>query len=61
MARVEVPDGNGPEQERVWAIHPKFGAAAAKLSATVYGHSILPARVREAARMRIARINDCPN
>jgi alkylhydroperoxidase family enzyme len=61
MARIEVPDGRGPEQVRAWSIHPTFGTAIANLSMTVYGDSVLPPRVREAARMRIARINNCPN
>ncbi len=61
MARIGVPDGDGPEQVRVWSIHPKFGAAVANMSMAVYGDSVLAPRVREAARMRIARINDCPN
>ena len=61
MARIDIPAGEGPEQVRVWGIHPKFGAAVAKLSGAAYGESVLPPRVREAARMRIARINDCPN
>jgi alkylhydroperoxidase family enzyme len=61
MARIDVPAGEGPEQVRAWSIHPKFGAAVANLAMAVYGESVLAPRVREAARMRIARINDCPN
>jgi alkylhydroperoxidase family enzyme len=37
-----------------------MGAAVAKLSDAAYNKSILPVRVREAARMRIAQLNDCP-
>ena len=35
-------------------------ATPAGLSHAAYHRSILPARVREAARMRIAQLNDCP-
>jgi hypothetical protein len=31
-----------------------------RLSDAAYHKSILPVRVREAARMRIAQLNDCP-
>ena len=37
-----------------------MGGAVAKLSDAAYNKSILPVRVREAARMRIAQLNDCP-
>jgi alkylhydroperoxidase family enzyme len=30
------------------------------MSDAVYNNTILPVRVREAARMRIAQLNDCP-
>jgi len=60
MARIEIPDGDMPEIARVWALSPELGAAVGGLSAAVYERSILPARVKEAVRMRIALINDCP-
>jgi AhpD family alkylhydroperoxidase len=60
MARIEVPDGDAPEIERVWALRPEMGKAVAKLADAVYNKSELPGRVREAARMRIAQINECP-
>jgi len=59
MARIDIPEGDQPEEVRVWSLHPKFGAAVAKLSGAIYGDSVLPPRVREAARMRVARINNC--
>jgi alkylhydroperoxidase family enzyme len=34
--------------------------AVNRLTDAAYNQSILPARVREAARMRIAQLNDCP-
>jgi alkylhydroperoxidase family enzyme len=60
MARIELPDGDLPEMVRVWGLQPTLGKAVAGLSTAVYEGSSLPARVREAVRMRIAQINDCP-
>ena len=59
MARLELPPGDEPEIVRVWSLRPEMGAAVQGLSYAVYSKSQLPARVREAARMRIAHINDC--
>jgi alkylhydroperoxidase family enzyme len=60
MARIRVPDGDGPEIARVWSLRPELGGSVAELSAAVYGESKLPGRVRESVRMRIAQINQCP-
>ena len=60
MARINIPDGDHPEIYRVWALRPELGKPVAELSDAVYSKSQLPARVREAVRMRIAQINDCP-
>jgi alkylhydroperoxidase family enzyme len=60
MARINIPDGDQPEIYRVWALRPELGEPVAALSDAVYRKSQLPARVREAVRMRIAQINDCP-
>jgi alkylhydroperoxidase family enzyme len=59
MARIDLPDGETPEIARVWALTPNLSPAVADLSTAVYEGSQLPARVREAARMRIAQINGC--
>ena len=60
MARIDVPDGEQPEIYRVWALRPELGEPVAVLSDAVYSKSKLPGRVREAVRMRIAQINECP-
>jgi alkylhydroperoxidase family enzyme len=60
MARINVPDGDGPEIYRVWSLRPGLGQPVGALSDAVYNKSELPARVREVIRMRIAQINDCP-
>jgi len=59
MARLDLPAGESPEIERVWGLRPEMGKAVQELSIAVYANSKLPPRVREAARMRIAEINDC--
>lgn len=59
MARLEMPEGEQPEIVRVWGLRPEMGEAVQRLSYAVYSQSALPARVREAARMRIAHVNDC--
>ncbi len=59
MARLDLPEGDQPEIVRVWSLRPEMGGAVAQLSTAVYQESQLPARVREAARMRVAEINGC--
>jgi AhpD family alkylhydroperoxidase len=59
MARIEIPDGKGDPEVRMWKLRPEMGIGAGTLSHAVYEQSILPVRVRELARMRIAQINDC--
>jgi len=44
---------------QIWSLQPELGAAAIRLVDAAYNKSILPVRVREAARMRIAQLNDC--
>lgn len=44
---------------QVWSLQPALGSAAMRLVDAAYNKSILPVRVREAARMRIAQLNDC--
>ena len=43
----------------VWRLRPEMGAMVETMVRTVYGSSILPAEEREAARMTIARLNEC--
>jgi len=59
MARIEIPEGEGGEATQLFLMRPELGIAAGKLSHAVYHKSILPVREREAARMRIAQINQC--
>jgi len=59
MPNVTVPDGADP-LVHVWtALAPKLTSAAAGYSSAVYEHSSLSLREFEAARITLARINDC--
>ncbi len=60
MARIEIPKGDGGDAAMVWTLHPALGHAVGQLIEAAYKKSKLPAREREAARMRIAQLNDCP-
>jgi alkylhydroperoxidase family enzyme len=60
MARIEIPAGEGGDAVQVWSLRPEMGRAVSQMSDGAYNKSILPVRVREAARMRIAQLNDCP-
>jgi alkylhydroperoxidase family enzyme len=59
MPRIDIPQGEGGDAVQIWMLRPEMGAAVAKLSDAAYNKSIIPTRVREAARMRIAQLNDC--
>jgi alkylhydroperoxidase family enzyme len=59
MARLEVPPGEGGDAVRIWSLQPALGHAAMRLVEAAYNKSILPVRVREAARLRIAQLNEC--
>ena len=60
VARIEIPDGPGGEPAMVWTLRPEMAGAISGLIDGVYQRSGLPAREREAARMRIAQLNECP-
>jgi alkylhydroperoxidase family enzyme len=59
MARIDVPDGEGLEASRLWALAPHMGAGVGALGRAVSEVSSLPIREREVARMRIAQLNEC--
>ena len=59
MPNVSVPDGADP-LVHVWTrLAPELTAAAGGYSSAVYEHSSLSLREFEAARITMARINDC--
>jgi AhpD family alkylhydroperoxidase len=59
VARLDIPSGEGGDAVQIWSLQPELGAAATRLVDAAYNKSILPVRVREAARMRVAQLNDC--
>jgi alkylhydroperoxidase family enzyme len=59
MARLDIPEGDGGDAVQLWSLRPEMGAAVNRLVDAAYSKSILPVRVSEAARMRIAQMNDC--
>jgi alkylhydroperoxidase family enzyme len=60
MARIDIPPGEGGDAVQLWTLRPEMGSAINRLVDAAYNKSILPVGVREAARMRIAQLNDCP-
>lgn len=60
MARLDIPAGEGGDAVQLWTLRPEMGGAINRLVDAAYNKSLLPVRVREAARMRIAQLNDCP-
>src|SRR5580698_5845333 len=60
MARLAIPPGEGGDAVQLWTLRPEMGSAINRLVDAAYNKSMLPVRVREAARMRIAQLNDCP-
>lgn len=59
MARLHIPPGDGGDAVRIWSLRPEMAPAVGKLVDAAYNRSILPVGVREAARIRIAQLNDC--
>ncbi|MFI5047903.1 MAG: carboxymuconolactone decarboxylase family protein [Acidimicrobiia bacterium] len=61
MARINLGDSERPEIDKVYDLAPTLGAEVRRLGAEVYREDdkLLPPRVREAARMRIAHDNGC--
>jgi alkylhydroperoxidase family enzyme len=60
MARIDIPEGEGGDAVQVWSLRPEMAKGVVSMTNAAYQKSILPVRVREAARMRIAQLNDCP-
>jgi alkylhydroperoxidase family enzyme len=58
MARIEIPDGDGPEVMRVLGLVPHFAALVGEYE-TAVAKSPLDRRLHELVRMRIAVINEC--
>lgn len=59
MARIPLPDGEQDDIVRALTLSPNFAKAMGAYSDAIYGKISLSMREREAARMRIAQINQC--
>ena len=57
--RLDVPDGPGGSPVQVWNLRPELLPTVQAMIDGPYRRSRLPAREREAARVRIAQLNDC--
>ena len=58
MARIDLPDGDGPDVTRALTLRPQFAPAVAELEKAV-ARSSLDWRLHELVRMRVAQINQC--
>lgn len=59
MPRISIPDGHDPLIQFWAGTESRLTAPAAAFSDAVYTQGILTLREREAARISIARVNDC--
>ncbi len=57
--RLDIPDGPGGPPKQVWNLRPELLGTVSAMIEGPYKRSQLPAREREAARLRIAQLNDC--
>jgi alkylhydroperoxidase family enzyme len=60
MARIRIADGNSAERRRAWPFRPEAKVLAERLRDAVSLQSLLPLRIQELVRYRIAQANDCP-
>ena len=59
MPRINIPEGEGEDLQRMRLLQPKMYEGVSALGLACYRDSQLPMREREAARIRIAHINGC--
>jgi AhpD family alkylhydroperoxidase len=58
MARIELPEGDGPEVLQAFGLRPAMSAGASAYDQAVWA-STLDWRLHELVRMRVAQINQC--
>jgi AhpD family alkylhydroperoxidase len=58
VARISLPDGDGPEVVRALSLRPELAGAVGGLDAAVW-NSGLDWRLHELVRMQVAIINEC--
>ena len=59
MARIQVPEGEGKEANRIFQLAPHLAEGLHAMGIAAYEKCSLPIREREAMRMRIAQLNQC--
>jgi AhpD family alkylhydroperoxidase len=59
VPRIDVPEGPGGPARQVWTLRPELVPTISAMIDGPYKRSQLPVREREAARVRIAQLNDC--
>ena len=59
MAFIDLPDGDDPERVRLWRMVPEMNEAIQDFSSYMFTNGLISNREREAARFRIAQINEC--
>lgn len=57
MASIDLPPGDG--RQPLWELCPELGPATDEFSRVVQECTVLPLGVAEAARMRLAELNEC--
>lgn len=60
MARIDIPEGEGLERERLLSMQLDIAIGMAGFATAVYEKTSLPPREREIARLRVAVANGCP-
>jgi AhpD family alkylhydroperoxidase len=58
MARISLPDGDGPEVVRALSLRPEFAKAVGTFDSAVW-QSGLDWRLHELVRMQVAMVNEC--
>jgi alkylhydroperoxidase family enzyme len=59
MARLNIPQGEGTEFDRVWSTNPGIGDVYVALRTADYTQTHLSLRLHEAVRFLIANCNEC--
>jgi hypothetical protein len=60
LAEADLAAGRDPEMNSVLAHHPDFFARYFDFYYPAHEQGVVPTRIKELARLRIARLNACP-
>ena len=59
MPHIDLPEGDGSAHDRMYRLRPEYADPAAAMLDAVWNHTVLPPRLAEAVRHRIAQLNGC--